>query len=129
MPPDPPRLRGLTAPCSYSRLLFSSQLPTSNIIETLGTLFNHHTVNTMCNLTGKLIPFFSGLRTSNHTLSHNTNLHVFIGILYIAHVHVWEYPLPPWVGSDTYTASNDDRQIHLCSPTLKGLRLKFSSDP
>ena len=34
MPPDPPRLRGLTAPCSYSRLLFSNQLPTSNFIET-----------------------------------------------------------------------------------------------
>ena len=28
---DPPRL---TAPCSYSRLLFSNQLPTSNFIET-----------------------------------------------------------------------------------------------
>ena len=35
MPPDPPRLRGLT-PCSYSRLLFSNQLPTSNFIETPG---------------------------------------------------------------------------------------------
>ena len=34
MPPDPPRLWGLTAPCSYSRLLFSNQLPTSNFIET-----------------------------------------------------------------------------------------------
>ena len=32
--PDPPRLRGLMAPCSYSRLLFSNQLPTSNFIET-----------------------------------------------------------------------------------------------
>ena len=29
-----PRLRGLTAPCSYSRLLFSNQLPTSNFIDT-----------------------------------------------------------------------------------------------
>ena len=32
--PRPPRLRGLTAPCSYSRLFFSNQLPTSNFIET-----------------------------------------------------------------------------------------------
>ena len=36
MSPKPPRLRGLTAPCSYSRLLFSNQLPTSNFIETPG---------------------------------------------------------------------------------------------
>ena len=34
MPPDPPRLRGLTTPCSYSQLFFSNQLPTSNFIET-----------------------------------------------------------------------------------------------
>ena len=34
MPPDPPRLMALTAPCSYSRLFFSNQLPTSNFIET-----------------------------------------------------------------------------------------------
>ena len=34
MPPDPPRLRGFTGPCSYSRLFFSNQLPTSNFIET-----------------------------------------------------------------------------------------------
>ena len=34
MPPDPPRLRGLTAPCTYGRLLLSNQLPTSNFIET-----------------------------------------------------------------------------------------------
>ena len=34
MPPDPPRLRGQTAPCSYGRLFFSNQLPTSNFIET-----------------------------------------------------------------------------------------------
>ena len=33
MPPDPPRLMGLMAPCSYSRLFFFSQLPTSNFIE------------------------------------------------------------------------------------------------
>ena len=33
-PPTPTRLRGLTAPCSHSRLLFSNQLPTSNFIET-----------------------------------------------------------------------------------------------
>ena len=32
MPPDPHRL---TATCSYSRLFFSNQLPTSNFIETL----------------------------------------------------------------------------------------------
>ena len=31
---DRPRLRGMTAPCLYSRLLFSNQLPTSNFIET-----------------------------------------------------------------------------------------------
>ena len=31
---DPPRLRGTTAPCLYSWLLFSNQLPTSNFIET-----------------------------------------------------------------------------------------------
>ena len=36
MPRDPARLRGLTAPCSYSRFLFSNQLPTSNFIETPG---------------------------------------------------------------------------------------------
>ena len=36
MPPDPPRLRGLTAPNTYSRLFFSNQLPTSNFIETPG---------------------------------------------------------------------------------------------
>ena len=36
MPPDPPRLRGLTARCSYSRLFFPNQLPTSNFIETPG---------------------------------------------------------------------------------------------
>ena len=34
MPPDPPRLRGLAAPCSYSQLFSSNQLPTSNFIET-----------------------------------------------------------------------------------------------
>ena len=34
MPPDPPGLRGQTASCSYGRLLFSNQLPTSNFIET-----------------------------------------------------------------------------------------------
>ena len=34
MPPDPPRLRGFIAPCSYSRLFFSNQLPTSKFIET-----------------------------------------------------------------------------------------------
>ena len=34
--PRPPRLRVLTAPCSYSRLFFSNQLPTSNFIETPG---------------------------------------------------------------------------------------------
>ena len=34
MPLDPSRLRGLTASCSYSRLFFSNQLPTSNFIET-----------------------------------------------------------------------------------------------
>ena len=34
MPPDPPRLMGLTAPCSYSRFFFFNQLPTSNFIET-----------------------------------------------------------------------------------------------
>ena len=34
MPLDPLRLRGLTAPCSYGRLLFSNQLPTPNFIET-----------------------------------------------------------------------------------------------
>ena len=33
MPPDVPRLMGLTAPCSYSRLFFSNQLSTSNFIE------------------------------------------------------------------------------------------------
>ena len=33
MPPDPARLMGLTAPCSYSRLFFFNQLPTSNFIE------------------------------------------------------------------------------------------------
>ena len=31
--PRPPRLRVLAAPCSYSRLFFSNQLPTSNFIE------------------------------------------------------------------------------------------------
>ena len=36
MQPDPPRLRGLTAPCLYSRFLFSNQLPSSNFIETPG---------------------------------------------------------------------------------------------
>ena len=30
----PPRLMGLMAPCSYSRLFFFNQLPTSNFIET-----------------------------------------------------------------------------------------------
>ena len=36
MPQDrrPPRLMGLMAPCSYSRLFFFNQLPTSNFIET-----------------------------------------------------------------------------------------------
>ena len=34
MPPDPPRLMDLTAPCSYSWLFFFNQLPTSNFIET-----------------------------------------------------------------------------------------------
>ena len=33
MPPDPPRLRGPTTPCSYSRLFFPTQLPTSHFIE------------------------------------------------------------------------------------------------
>ena len=33
MPPNPPRLRGQTAPCSYSRLFFSNQLPISNFVE------------------------------------------------------------------------------------------------
>ena len=37
----PPRLRGLTAPCSYSRLSFSNQLPTPNFIETPEPLFRH----------------------------------------------------------------------------------------
>ena len=32
--PRPPRLMGLMAPCSYSRLFFFNQLPTSNFIET-----------------------------------------------------------------------------------------------
>ena len=31
--PRPPRLRGLTTPCSYSRVFFPNQLPTSNFIE------------------------------------------------------------------------------------------------
>ena len=35
-PPDPPRRRGLTAPCWYSRLLYSNLLATSIIIETPG---------------------------------------------------------------------------------------------
>ena len=39
MPPDPPRLRGLTAPCSCRRLFSSNQLPTSNFIETPGDAF------------------------------------------------------------------------------------------
>ena len=34
--PPPPRLMGLMAPCSYSRLFFFNQLPTSNFIETPG---------------------------------------------------------------------------------------------
>ena len=33
-PPDPPRRRGLTAPCWYSRLLYPNLLATSIIIET-----------------------------------------------------------------------------------------------
>ena len=44
--PRPPRLRGLTAPCSYSRLLFSNQLPTSNFIETL-TLVGYYLWNVL----------------------------------------------------------------------------------
>ena len=32
--PYPPRLKGVTAPCSYGRLFSSNQLPTSNFIET-----------------------------------------------------------------------------------------------
>ena len=39
--PRPPRLRDLTTPCSYSRLLFSNQLPTSNFIETPGYSMKH----------------------------------------------------------------------------------------
>ena len=39
MPPDPARLRGLTAPFSYSQLLLSNQLPTSNFIESPGFHF------------------------------------------------------------------------------------------
>ena len=34
MVPTPLGLGGLTDPCSYSRLFFSNQLPTSNSIET-----------------------------------------------------------------------------------------------
>ena len=36
MPPAPCWLRGSTVPCSYSRLFFSNQLPTSKFIETPG---------------------------------------------------------------------------------------------
>jgi len=32
MPPDPPRFRGLKAPCPYSRLFFFNQLPAPNFI-------------------------------------------------------------------------------------------------
>ena len=42
MPPDPPpRLMGLTAPCSYSRLFFFNQLPTSNFIKTPKLVSKH----------------------------------------------------------------------------------------
>ena len=40
MLPDPTRLRGLTAPCSYSRLLFSNQRPILNFIETPERVMN-----------------------------------------------------------------------------------------
>ena len=39
--PDPRRLMGLTAPCSYSRLFFFNQLPTSNFIETPACNITH----------------------------------------------------------------------------------------
>ena len=39
MPPDPPRLMGLTVPCSQSRLFSFNQLPTLNFIETPGLDF------------------------------------------------------------------------------------------
>ena len=40
----PPRL---TAPCSYSRLLFSNQLPTSNFIDTPGHSINFSAASVM----------------------------------------------------------------------------------
>ena len=39
-PPDPPRRRGLTAPCWYSRLLYPNLLATSIIIETPGNYYS-----------------------------------------------------------------------------------------
>ena len=57
--PPLPRLMGLMAPCSYSRLFFFNQLPTSNFIETPGVTCSVLWMNRALTSTEFSCPWFS----------------------------------------------------------------------